>query len=545
MQRPLGKASFVRRFDAVRSAVLRMRIVQSLCWSLFTAGASVVVLAAVDYAWELPLRIRTVALVAGMGYAAVVAAVFFIRAVLWWSRPRTAKELEAQFPQLGQRVRTVVQFSGLAPERVADEGVQPSLVTALEDETDLQTQPLDLREIVPRRKAIVAATAAVVPAFLLLIGLLWNWQTNMAIRRALLSDKPYTTMAAQPGDVLIDQGDDVTLCVTLNGRTNRLVSLAKRKVGDPDAQWQYEDLGTEAIERVSADGRRVEYAIKIDKVRAPFDYWFSAEAVATSGTYHSSTHHVAVRYPLALTRFEATLTPPRYTGVSPKTVKGGNLTMIEGSEIELLLEFDRQLREAYLLVSDLPYKIAADGTASTVVRVPLEPTKEGLTATLRLDEDKIYSIVATAREGGPLPENKYRIRIREDQTPRVRFEAPPVAWEVNPIAEVPMKIRVDDDFGLSKAGIVLQIDNGEEQPFVTREFSISVEPDVDGDISMTTRAALEKLLCLEEFPITETSAVTYYAYVEDNHPVRPNRAETDLRFIEIRPFQRFFKVGGT
>jgi hypothetical protein len=62
---------------------------------------------------------------------------------------------------------------------------------------------------------------------------------------------------------------------------------------------------------------------------------------------------------------------------------------------------------------------------------------------------------------------------------------------------------------------------------------------------LTTHAALEELLCLEEFSVTETSAVTYYAYVLDNYPERPKRTETDLRFIEIRPFQRFFQVGGT
>ncbi len=538
MQRSEERALFMRRFDALRGAVLRMQIVQSLCWSLFAAGVALVALAVADYAWELPRKVRTVALVAGMGYSVVVAAVFVLRAVFRWSRSRTAKELESQFPQLGQRVRTVVQFSGLDPQRVFQEGVQPGLVTALENETDLQTQPLDLHEIVPRRKAVVAASFAAVPVCLLLAGLLWNWQTNLAIRRSLLIGGPYTTVTVQPGDVLIDEGHDLTLSVTVNGRINRMVSLSTRKVDDPDADWQHEDLSVDAIEHVSLDGRRVEYAIRIDDVTAPFDYCFSAGSIATS-----STHHVTVRHPLALTRFEATLTPPRYTGLHAKTLAGGNLTVIADSEIGFHVEFDRAPREAYLLVSDLPRKGAAS-TAPPAVRIPLESAKESLVATLRPREDKVYSIVATVREGGPLPENRYRIRIREDQSPRVHFEDPPVAWEVNPIAEVPVRIRVDDDFGVSKAGVVLQIDNGDETPFVTQTYSISVEPDAKGKIQLTTQATLEKLLCLEEFPLTETSAVTYYAYVEDNHPARPKRTETDLRFIEIRPFQRFFKVGG-
>ncbi len=108
-----------------------------------------------------------------------------------------------------------------------------------------------------------------------------------------------------------------------------------------------------------------------------------------------------------------------------------------------------------------------------------------------------------------------------------------------------MQIRVDDDFGVAKAGIVFQIDNGEEHGLATKEYSISVEPDAEGKIHLTTRAAMEELLCLEDFEVTETSAITYYAYVEDNYPKKPKRTLTDLRFIEIRPFHRFFKVGGT
>jgi hypothetical protein len=161
--------------------------------------------------------------------------------------------------------------------------------------------------------------------------------------------------------------------------------------------------------------------------------------------------------------------------------------------------------------------------------------------------------VATAREGASLPHKRYRIRVRKDQAPRVRFEDPPEAWEVNPIAEVPMKIRVDDDFGVSKAGIVFQIDNGQERRLVAKEFESGESraerrteaESREAGTPLTTQAMLEDILRLEDFPVTETSAVTYYAYVEDNYPDKPKRTESDLRFIEIRPYLRIFKVGGT
>jgi hypothetical protein len=212
--------------------------------------------------------------------------------------------------------------------------------------------------------------------------------------------------------------------------------------------------------------------------------------------------------------------------------------------------FDRPCREAYLLVSDPPDGTEKPGQAPRATRVALDPGRDGFSAALQVVDDKFYAIVATARTGASLPEKRYRIRVRKDQVPHVHFEDPPEAWEVNPIAEVSMKIRVDDDFGVSKAGIVFQIDNGQQRRLVAKEFAGAESGEHraesrKGEMAWTTHASLEEILRLEDFALTETSAVTYYAYVEDNYPGKPKRTESDLRFIEIRPFLRIFKQGGT
>jgi hypothetical protein len=45
--------------------------------------------------------------------------------------------------------------------------------------------------------------------------------------------------------------------------------------------------------------------------------------------------------------------------------------------------------------------------------------------------------------------------------------------------------------------------------------------------------------------LTPQQSVTYYAFAEDNYPGGSRRTETDLRFVDIRPFKRIYKVGGT
>ena len=52
------------------------------------------------------------------------------------------------------------------------------------------------------------------------------------------------------------------------------------------------------------------------------------------------------------------------------------------------------------------------------------------------------------------------------------------------------------------------------------------------------------MLLLEKLAASPTDSVTYYAFAEDNYPAGPKRTETDLRYIDIRPFKREYKKGG-
>ena len=48
--------------------------------------------------------------------------------------------------------------------------------------------------------------------------------------------------------------------------------------------------------------------------------------------------------------------------------------------------------------------------------------------------------------------------------------------------------------------------------------------------------------------LTYTDGITYYAFVEDNHPIRPHRVASELRFIDILPYKQAFQYvegGGT
>ncbi|HWL75155.1 MAG TPA: hypothetical protein VNQ74_14895, partial [Burkholderiaceae bacterium] len=163
-----------------------------------------------------------------------------------------------------------------------------------------------------------------------------------------------------------------------------------------------------------------------------------------------------------------------------------------------------------------------------------------------ITEDKTFAVVAKSADGMELPENRRNIRARQDEPPQVWFDSPAEALEVHTLAEVAMRIRASDDFGLSRAGIVFEVNNEEEIPLLTEEFQAAVAEletaESKDKLSPSTRSTLEKILPLEHFELTQQDSVMYYAFAEDILPDRPQRTETDLRFVDIRPFLRQYRV---
>ncbi|MDR3636296.1 MAG: hypothetical protein P4L84_21010 [Isosphaeraceae bacterium] len=520
---------FLARFEHVWTSLRRYQVRQGLCLSFLTAALGLLAMAAADWWLELPWNTRAAGLLLAVWLAVAVFVARVVMPIRWWTKPRTAVEIEEQFPQLGQRIRTIVQFAGLPDERMDMEGVTPSLVGALEEETELRAQPLPLDRIVPWRRVWLTAGLAALPALFLLAAVGTSWEWRVALGRALLGRGEYTSLAVGPGDKLVEQGESVPLAIALKGRLNREVVLYTKPQAGPNASWKG------AVLPAPETGSAATRAATLERVKDPVLYRVVAGPAA------SPTYLVNVRYPLALKTLEAALTPPAYTGVKPSTFKGGDLHVIEGTGVTLRIAFDAVPAVASLVVTDPSAKPAnkKDKSAPAPRIIPLTP-KDGLyTAELgNLSKGLVYRIEAKTADARVLPKNRYKIEVREDRPPRVAFEEPDEALEVHPIAEVMNRIRVNDDFGLTKAGIVFRFNNGEEQTLALKDFGS--EQDKSGKAQ--TAAAIQEWLLLEKLAASPTDSLAYYAFAEDNYPGEHHRAETDLRYIDIRPFKREYKA---
>jgi len=520
---------FLRRFDALWARLRRVQLGQTLTLWGWIVLAGLVLLIAADFWLELSWKVRA----AGMVFAAVIAgawAVLLGRAFLQsGTKPRTASEIERSFPQLGQSIRTTVQYGEASTDQVRAAGVRESLVSALEDETHARSRGLHLDTIVPTHRLWVAVGGLAIFAVALLGGAAVNWEWRVATSRALLSETPYTQVSLEPGNLKVDQGEPVDIQLLVSGRTERDVRLLTRPAGVEGAPWAERDFA--AGEGRPQGPRVLAFASRIESVKKPLEY------KAVAGPVESPVYRIDIRYPLALKKVEVELTPPAYTNHPPQTTEDANITAVEGTTARFRIALDQPPRTASLVLTDLGRR-DDDEQLPLSRTVPLTLEGSLLTAVLPLTGDMKYSIVAETGEGQRLPENSYRIRVRPDQAPEVYFEAPRDPIDVHTLAEVLMRIRVRDDFGLSRAGIIFEVNNEEEYPLLSEDFATAAEElQKLGKLTPDTQAALEKVLPLEFFQLKMTDSVAYYAFAEDNYPGTPHRSVTDLRFVDIRPFR--------
>src|SRR5262245_5411141 len=116
------RSEFIARFDRIWSQARRVQLSQALCWSILTEQAGLALLAAADYWLELPRLVRLVA-VGSIGVASVGVGVFLaVQSIHRWRRATTAATIEHVFPQLGQRIRTTVQFGDLSTHEIEEIG---------------------------------------------------------------------------------------------------------------------------------------------------------------------------------------------------------------------------------------------------------------------------------------------------------------------------------------------------------------------------------------------------------------------------------------
>ncbi|MFV0443923.1 MAG: hypothetical protein ACK5Q5_10160, partial [Planctomycetaceae bacterium] len=521
--------SFRNRFTRVRRQRWAAELLTAAAWLILGETALISVIAGMDYVWEVERPVRLSLLLIGSLALLLLIGVRLAQRLIRCSPRGTAADVETQHPEFGQRVRTAIEFSHRSPEDLQRLGVSPLLLTALTDETEFNVLPGELEQVVPRRQTLLAGVTALVGIVALATSTSIDWEWSRAVRRACLSNRPFTQLIVQPGNASVEAGTGLAVHLTLQGRRREDLRIRSRPITSSASEWSEEQLGP--AQDVSNATELRKYETRLVRIDEPIEYQVLA------GPEESDIYRIDVRYPLQLRGVTANLTPPDYTGLAARSVSDGNIAALAGTVADIRVELDRVPQSAAL---SLTYIGPLPQDAQRVQSHPIVIDGKTVQFSLSLSHDLLWSLTAVASDGMSLPENAHRIRIQHDQPPKISFQAPDNELEVHTLAEIVMRARAADDYGLTRAGIVFQINNGEEHALIAQDFAAANSGDGNTQ-GLPTRATLEQVLPLEYFALTERDTVMYYAFAEDNAPDSPHRTESDWRFVDIRPFQMRFR----
>jgi hypothetical protein len=500
--------TFRRRLRSVKWQAWSLYVGRGLARTTVVAAAAGAAIAAADFLFELPWAIRAGLFAAATILVAVLAVRWIVRPACEWNRARVAAELEGLFPRLGQRLRTVTQHGGRPAEELTRIGVSPGLVEALEEETAEKVKPLPLQAALPLRPVLIAAAAAIACVVGLAAAAAWAPEWRTAMERVALSTAPYTQLTATPSADSVDEGADVDIRAAMSGRARPELVLFVREAGDPD--WRQESM----------DAAGEGFTTRLAKLRSTTEFFVAA------GPERTPVQTIAVRHALKLVAARVEVAAPAYTGLPRAIHDSGSFSALQGSTARLEFELDRLPEAATLVIKD---RVDPKGPPR---RLAMDVKGQRVSAPLDLAGDLEYSIEARDGDGMALAANRHRIRVTVDQPPSVWFDAPGEGLEVHTLAEVVIRARARDDFGLAKIGIVFQVNNEEERTLILRDITEANQRE----------APAEQLLMLEQFLLTQKDCVAYYAFAEDARPEAAQRTTTELRFIDIRPFQRIYRL---
>jgi hypothetical protein len=359
----------------------------------------------------------------------------------------------------------------------------------------------------------------------MIFGLFFSRDLRTAALRAMLCRAAYTTLKVEPGDATIHAGENLEVVVTLAGRPVRNARWLYHRADDRD-QWTSADL---APSDTTGHGPRRPPLIgrlTTGLANCQTDMLYRVQA----GELESAVYRVRVIHPLSILKFEATVIPPSYTRRPRSIQREGTMHIIEGSDVQFSVALNREPRAAALV-------LAPTGEASPMT-IPLAIQGTRLTGELpKIMTEQPYTIMARAGDGVELEPVSYRIKIEHDLSPTVRFIRPEEELAVIPTAEVPIEVAGADDFGVARLGIAFKVNGGHDESLYLHEHP---------DQPLTVRALAT--LFLEKHRLNYTDGITYYAFAEDNYPVRPHRVVSELRFIDILPYKQAYQYvegGGT
>ena len=430
------------RLDALAARVRRLRVARGACWLAVAGLLSAAGIVLLDAALPLSVAVRCLLEVGWFALVVLLSWRLVVRpSVAEVPLEELARQIEGQFPGLGERLLSVVSL------RDADESNgSPQLIASLARETEQRTREMDFARAAPVRPVAwlavaagvvflaVAVSAAVIPGTgeqLRRVGLPWH-------RPAVVV--PFEIVVPS-GNATVRRGDPVTLSAYLRP-TEPGATL-------PDAAvLVFRDAaGDERKLPMTGDDTAAFHVIR-PAVAADFAYRVEADGAA------SEWFTVSVADPVDLSdQTTVAIAPPAYAASLPiRTLPGlADLDGLQYSTATLRLRFNRPAASAML--DWRPDGRAAD--AAELTPLALNPDATSATVTFRMKANGTLRILLVNESGARKLRTEIAVPVRVTPDAVPRFEQvtglTTQPRTVRPGERVPIALVAEDDIAVAAA----------------------------------------------------------------------------------------------
>ncbi len=432
-----------------------------------------------------------------------------------------ARHIEEQNPDLEDRLATAVEFGRHAPvfkktavEQPADPNalLQRLLQDAINHSTKIDfPQQLQIRFArLWRGLAAVAAVLAIVAFF----G--WSGALRQRLNQfsAAVKNAPKVLLGLQvsPGDARIRRGETVEIVAQTPDETATKASIyiatgngaASRQ---QESAWSFNDM-----EATTTLGK---FLYRFFDVRDTVKYYVRV------GEAFSAIYTIIPLEAPEVKDVRITYHFPAEIGLpSRREIGNGDVYAAAGTRVDLEILASQPLAKAEWQFEEnltKPMQIAAD----TLARVAFAVEKEGY-----------YVVRLTNADGMSNTSVEYFVHVMPDEAPQITIERPGRDSKPTMLEEVAMAAQASDDYGLKQFDLIYSIN---EQAPKRQDLLATINRERrDPNSRMNYRAAT--LFFLEDLNVQPGDFISYYYEAGD----AKQKAETDLYFLEVRPFDEEF-----
>ena len=414
-----------------------------------------------------------------------------------------AERVERQYPDLDQKLLTAIQpAKPNESEFLRSKLVEEALSHAKRTEWDKAVSGSRLSVLWCLQWVLLLATVSVP---FLIRGVPSGNRPLANSKRELLTD-----WQIEPGNAEVERGTDLLVTVRFPDEFEEEIKLVAQS---PDGQTHSVGLQRSFKDPIASTTLR--------RVKTPLRYRIESE------TKKSETFAVEIfEYPGVL-KSDAFIQSPLYARQEEKNVANTRrVSVVDGAQVVWNLKLNKEVASAeWIDEAGKSIQLTPTQEDSTLYCIPESPA-----ASTR------YRLRLTDHQGrSEKVSEEFIVKVIPNREPALKLTSAS-DQRVSPIQEMMVGAKVQDDFGIHRAGVSVSV--GDSEPKEIELTGAGLE-----EVAIKKKELLH-LIDLESLQAKADQLVTYHFWSEDlDRDGQPRRVDSEMFFAEIRPFEELFREG--